>query len=204
MTPNPAPSRFPTGIIGSFLGAVEDAVYSPTLFYDVDYEASGKAVIDMIYNEPTAVTVATQVVLGVCFGKTIPTPQRIRFIDRVRVAQTAVADTAVGTITISEKAEQIVAVGCVIAQDAVITAGEELLGYFRLASDDIKMPPAQFPCSGGFGAGLGATIGQSMASVPMMVPVLIPVVGGARIDCFIKLNTAVTNAAEVEVFIAYR
>ena len=203
LTPNPAPSRFPTGTVGSVLGATIDAVMVPTQMYDVDYEAAGKAVIDLIYNEPTAVTVATQTVLGILFGKTVPSDLPVRFIDRVRVAQTAVADTLVGTITISEKAEKIIGVCGVLAQDNVRVAGEELLGFFRLASDDVRMPPSQFPFWCGYGAGLGALINQPAVPKQDLIPVLIPVVGGARIDCFVKLNTAVTNAAEVEIFIAY-
>lgn len=204
LTPNPAPSRFPTGIGGSFLGATQCQRVNPLHLFDVDYEAAGKAVIQLIYNEPTAVTVATQTVLGVIFGKTRPTPQPIRFIDRVRVQQTVTADTAVGTITISEKAEMITGIGCTVAQDNVITAAEELLGFFRLGSDDVDMPPAQFPINAGYSAGLGTVIESAMVANPVMIPVVIPVVGGARIDCFIDLNTAVTAAAEVEVYIAYR
>jgi hypothetical protein len=204
LTPNPAPSRFPTGIIPSFLGATADVVGSPTHLFDVEYIAAGKAIIDLIYNEPTTVTVATQVVLGILFGKTRPEVVPNVFIDRVRAAVVSGADTSVGTITISEKAAEIIAVGCSLAQDGVVTAGEELLGFFRLASDDVKMPPAQFPCAGGYSAGLGALINQGNVLAPLMIPVKIPVVGGARIDCFIDLNTAVTNAAEVEIFIAYR
>lgn len=204
LTPNPSPSRFPTGIGPSMLGATVDSLPCPLHIFDVDYEAAGKAQVELIYNEPTAVTVATQTVLGIIFGKTRPVMEPIRFIDRVRAQVTAAADTSVGTITISEKAEKIIAVGCTVSQDGVLTTGEELIGFFRLASDDIKLPPAQYPVSCAYSAGLGALINQSLLASPRMVPVVIPVVGGARIDCFVDLNTAVTNAAEVEVFVAYR
>jgi hypothetical protein len=204
LSPNPAPSRFPTGIIGSVLGATNPAVVCPTQMFDVEYEAAGKAVIDMIYNEPTASTVAAQVVLGMMFGKTVPDKKAIQFIDRVRVAQTSAADTAVGTITISEKATEIIGVCGILSQDNVITANEELLGFFRLASDDVKMSPAQFPFNAGFSGGLGALISVGSMAPVVFLPVIIPVTGGARIDCFVDLNTAVTNAAEVEIYIAYR
>jgi len=204
LTPNPAPSRFPTGIAPSFLGATADSLPCPLHIFDVDYEAAGKAVIELIYNEPSVVTVTTQVVLGVIFCKTRPVPKPVHFMDRVRAQVDAAADTAVGTITISEKAEEIVAIGCTVSQDNVLTTAEGLNGFFRLASDDIKMPPAQFPISCAYAGGLGALINQSLLASPRMIPVVIPVVGGARIDCFIDLNVAVTNAAEVEVFIAYR
>jgi hypothetical protein len=35
------------------------------------------------------------------------------------------------------------------------------------------------------------------------IPVNIEVPRGARIDCFCDLNTAITNGADVEIFIAY-
>ena len=41
------------------------------------------------------------------------------------------------------------------------------------------------------------------SSSPVIIPVNIPVEGGARIDCFVDLNTAVTNAAEVLIGITY-
>jgi hypothetical protein len=186
------------------LGATIDSSCNQTRVYDVEYEAAGKSVIDLIYHEQSAVTAATQVALGIIFGKTRPENVPFSFVDTVRAAVTSAADTSIGTITISEKATEIVAVGCVLAQDGVLTTGEELLGFFRLASDDVKMPPAQFPCGCGFSAGLGALINQAGMSMPYMIPVKIPVTGGARIDCFIDLNTAVTNAAEVEIYIAYR
>lgn len=204
LEPNPAPSRFPTGQGGSFLGATNDQRMNPLNLIDVEYEAAGKAVIEFIYNEATAQTVANQVVGGIIFGKTRPVNEPIRFIDRVRAQQTAVADTLLGTITISEKATQITHVGCTIAQDNVITAGEELLGYFRLDSDDMDLAPAQYPCSAAFSAGLGALISQTQFCVPKLIPVIMPVIGGARVNCYIKLNTAVTNAAEVEIFVAYK
>jgi len=203
LVPNPAPSRFPTGIAPSHLGATINSLPCPLSIFDVEYEAAGKAMIEMIYNEPTAVTVATQAVLGIIFGKTRPVALPITFIDRVRAQVTSAADTAVGTITISEKATQIIAIGATVSQDNVLVAGEELLGFFRLGSDDIKLPPAQFPISCAYAAGLGALINQSLIARPVMIPVIIPVTGGARIDCFIDLNTAVSNAAEVEIFVAY-
>lgn len=201
--PNPAPSRFPTGIGGSFLGATEGARVDFLKLWSTAYQAPGKARIQLIYNEPTVVTAATQVILGLIYGKRVPEPQPIVFMDFVRAQVAAAVDTLVGTITLAEKARRITAIGCQIGQDNVIVAGEELLGFFRLSSDDINMAPAQFPCNVAFSGGLGTVIEQLVIPPPAMIPVDIPVIGGARIDCFIDLNTAVTNAAEIEVFIAY-
>lgn len=201
--PNPAPTRFPTGQIGSILGAASGQAVMPVQIFDVDFLAQGKAVIELIYNEASAVTVATQVVCGIIFGKVRPVKRPIRFVDRARAAVTSAADTTVGTITVSEGARKIVGICAVASQDGVITTAEELIGFVRLSSDDLKIVPAQFPLSAAISAGLGATISPPAVTVPVFIPVDIPVTGGARIDCFVDLNTAVTNAAEIEIFLAY-
>lgn len=203
MTPSPEPSNFPTGLIPSFLGATADVVSCPLKLYPVDYDASGKAIIDMIYNEPSAVTVATQVVLGVLFGTKRPEVVPYLFVDRTRAAVTAAVDTLVGTIPLPEKATKIVAIAGVIAQDGVLTAGEELIGFFRISSADVKLEPANYPFSCAYSAGLGALVNQGNMSDVIWIPVDIPVLGGATISCYCDLNTAVTNGAEVEIFLAY-
>lgn len=203
ISPNPAPSKFPTGLIPSYLGATADVCSMALAIHDVEYEASGKAEIELIYNVPVTIAVAEQVVLGMIFGKTRPVMKPLTFVDRVRISQLIAVDTLVGTITISEKAERIVAICGMIAQNGVLTTAEELIGFFRLASDDIKLPPANYPFNCAFSAGLGALINPGNASAPEWIPVIIPVVGGARIDCFVDLNTAVTAGAEVVIYIAY-
>lgn len=203
LTPSPQPTRFPTGLIGSMLGATADVSVNPTVIHDVEFEAAGKSAIEMILNTASVMTVAPQAVLGIIFGKTRPVMKPLKFVDRVRAQVTAAALTAVGTITISEKASRIVAIAGLLVQDNVLTTGEELLGFFTLASDDIKFPPAQYPFQAGFGAGLGALINNGPMQRPLWIPVVIPVTGGARIDCSVDLNTAVTTAAEVQIFIAF-
>lgn len=203
ITPNPAPSRFPTGLGGSFLGGVEQQRVSPLKIWPVQFTAPGKARIQLIYNNTVAVTVAGQVAMGILYGKSIPNTPPITYIDVVRAQVAAAIDTAVGVITLAEKGRRITYIGCQIAQSGVLTAGEELIGFFRLASDDVNLSPSEWPCNAAYGAGLGATIEQPVVLPPTMIPVNIPVPGGARINCFIDLNTAVTNAAEVEIFIAY-
>jgi hypothetical protein len=85
----------------------------------------------------------------------------------------------------------------------VLTTAEELIGFFRLASDDVNLVPAQYPFPMAFSAGLGALIQGASFTPSGFIPVDIPIVGGARINCFVDLNTAVTTAAEVQVYIAY-
>lgn len=201
--PNPAPSEFPMGAVGSMLGATLPVQICPLKIWPVDYEAPGKGVMQLIVNQAVGNTVAPACLLGVLFGKTIPSVRAIRFIDSVRVQLTTAVDTAVGTVTLAEKATKIIAVGGILVQDNVITTVEPLIGFFRLSSDDVRMPPAQFPFSAVYGGGLGALILQGVMQTPQMIPVDIPVPGGGRIDCFVDLSAAVTNAAEVQIYIAY-
>lgn len=203
LKPHPAPSRFPTGMGGSFLGATEAVQINQLNLIDVEYTAPGKSTIELIYNEASAVTVASQVAMGIIFGKTRPVMKPFTFSDRVRGTVTAAAAATIGTITMAENAKKITGLCMVPAQDGVLTAAEELLGFFSLSSDDVKLPPAQFPMSAAFGGGLGVTIGNHVFVQPVWVPVNIPVEGGARIDVSVDLNTAVTNAAEFDFFLAY-
>ncbi|MBA7577504.1 hypothetical protein ES708_19357 [subsurface metagenome] len=203
IVPNPAPSRFPLSAVSSQLGGTLPLTQHPLKIWPTAYEAPGKGVLQLIVNQAVGNTVAPECLLGVLFGKTVPSVRPIIYIDSVR-AQVAVAvDTAIGTVTLAEKATRITAVGGILCQDNVITTVEELIGYFRLSSDDVRMPPAQFPFSAVYGAGLGALILNTGAQVPVMIPVDIPVPGGGRIDCFVLLNTAVSTAAEIEIYIAY-
>ncbi|MBD3320258.1 MAG: hypothetical protein GF350_04095 [Chitinivibrionales bacterium] len=175
----------------------------PTAMYDVDWTAAGKAVIDLIFHIPTAVTVAPQVAIGIIFGPSRANPVPYKFSDIARAQVTAATDTAVGTITLAESAQRITSIMGVIGQGNVITAGEELIGVFRLDSDDVNFAPAQYPFVASYSAGLGANIEAPSVPVLSPIPVNIPVKGGARIDSFVDLNTAVTNAAEVEIYVGY-
>lgn len=203
LTPNPAPLRLPLGVIGSSLGATVDIGCNPTAIHDVEYTAPGKASLNLIMNTGSVLAVAPQCVMGIIFGKTRPVLKPFIYVDRVRAQVTAAALTAVGTITISEKASKIVALCGILAQDNVLVAGEELIGFFSIASDDVKLPPAQYPFNCSYSAGLGALINNVSKVPPLWIPVEIPIVGGARIDCSVDLNTAVTNAAEIQIFVAF-
>ena len=203
IVPNPAPSIWPLIESGSFLGATADQSVCPLHIYDVNFEAAGKAAINLIYRQPTTVTVAPQLVLGVMFGKTRPAPSHWIYSDLMRAQVTTAAEISIGTVTLAERATRITGVMATITQDNVITAGEELIGICRLASDDIDLTPFQFPTANAFGAGLGGLIQSATNLYSYFLPVDIPVTGGARIQGFLDLNTAVTNACECEIYIAY-
>ena len=203
LTPAPAPSRFPVFESGSSLGATIDRGQCPLNLFPVRWEASGKAIINCIFANAIAMTVGAEVVMGMLYGKTIPEKRPHVFSDVVRVAQAVAPDTAVGTITLAEKAKRIVGVCGILSQDGVLVTVESLTGFFRLASDDVKLPPMQLPFNNVYGGGLGALIQGGNQGRIDYIPVDIPVEGGARINAFVDLNVAVTNAADCEIFIAY-
>jgi len=203
LTPDPSPSRMPTFGDSSGLNTTGGRIQSALNIFPVAWEGAGKAVINCIYEQAITITVAPQVVMGLLYGKTIPERLPAPFYDLARGTITATADTAVGTITLAEKATRITGVCGILQQDGVVVAGEELTGFWRLASDDVQMPPMQLPFNTVFGAGLGATIPGNGQSMINFIPVDIPIIGGSRINSFVDLNTAVTNAADVEIFLAY-
>ena len=203
IVPNPAPSRFPTREMSSALGATINRGLSPLNLFSVAWEAAGKAVINLIGNNNAAVTEPPQWIIGLIFGKSRPEIRPAVFCDRVMANVAVAADAAVGVITLSEKATRITGICGVLNQGGVLVTAEELLGFFRLTSDDVTLPPMQLPFNCAYGAGLGALINTASEPPIKFIPVDIPVYGGARITVNVDLNTAVTNPANVDVYIAY-
>lgn len=203
LTPDPSPSRFPVFESGSSLGATIDRGHCPLNLFHVDWQGAGKAVINCIFNMAIAPTVGPEVVMGLIYGKKRPEPVPMKFSDVARAAVAATADTAVATITLAEKATRITGICGILSQDGVLVTVESLTGFFRLASDDVKLPPMQLPFNNVYGGGLGALIQGGNQGRISYIPVDIPVEGGARINAFVDLNNAVTNAADVEIFLAY-
>lgn len=203
LTPQPAPSRFPVRGATSTLGATIDRSTCKLNLFPVAWEAPGKANIDIIVANNTTNTVAPQWICGLLFGKSRPEKKPIIFCDQVRGTIAAAAAAAVGTITLAEKATRITGICAILNQTGVLVTAEELLGFITLSSDDVVLPPSQYPVNCAYGAGLGALIQGGSDPYINFIPVDIPVEGGARIAANIDLNTAVTNAADIQVFIAY-
>lgn len=201
--PNPAPSKWPCIAYGATLGATIDQAVCELHNFPVLWNAPGRATINCIFNNTVAATAIPQIVMGIMFGKAVPTDKRFLFCDTVRVQTNSAADAAVGTITLSEKSTRITGLCGLLQMDGVVVTAQCLLGFFRLASDDIDLVPAQFPFTAAYSGGLGILIQGGNPIAANFLPVDIPVVGGARINCFVDLNVAVTNNAEVQIFIAY-
>lgn len=203
ITPHPAPSKIPLFGYGAYAGSQADATPAPLQSYDVDLEASGKANIDLIFNNATSGSTTMEMVLGILFGDEIPPPTRFKWVDNVRNTLTSTSETSIGTIELSANATKIVGIAGIVQPAGTPNQGQEVLATLRLDSDDIKIVPAQYPFHSGFHPGVGTSFGSSFQPKIEFLPVSIPVQGGARIDCFATLYSAVSNGADTEIFIAY-
>lgn len=203
LEPNPAPGYFPVPGLASVAGANVGMSMVPLTIWPVNWSAAGKAVISLSYAQQLAQTVAAQCACGVLFGEEIPTARPIIYSDMTYGTQTAAAETAVGTITLSTRASRITGIFADITVDGAWTADEAFIGIVRLASADVSLPPAQYPLARAYSAGDGTPVGGFCNPVFAYIPVDIPVVGGARIDTYIDLGLAVTNAATVRIYLAY-
>ena len=196
LDPNPAPTQCPTPVVGSHLGATVDVSMCPLDLIPTRYVGPGIAQIELIYNQPIAMAVAPQLAAGIIFSRAgiIPEAKPRIFVGQVDTTVTSAASTSIGTITLAEKATRITGI-----------CAQELIGIVTLSSDDIKLQPAQYPCSAAFSAGIGALINNSTYATPVWIPVDIPLEAsrGARIACSLDLNTAVTNGAYISVALAY-
>ena len=204
LTPDPQPSRWPVYADASFLGATAPVGNCPLHRYPIEIEAAGKADLEFFATNSTSDTVGPIYGMGIHFAPEIIIPKRPFYSNFVRAAQSAVTRTLVGTITLSEKATEIVRIIGFLSQNGILTTGEELIGFFDLASEDVELVPSQWLFNDVQGAGLGVTIGGHIHFRPDPHEVSIPVPGGARIDCFVTLATAVTVAADVMICIQYR
>lgn len=203
ITPDPAPSTWPVFSQGSHLGATVGANSCPLHKYDINLLAAGKANIALSSINDIAQTNAPRYTAGIHYGPNIPEKRRARFCDHVRVTATAAARTAVGTISLSEKATRIVGIYGSLKQSGVLVTAEELTGFFDLESEDTDLLPSEWMFNEVSGAGLGALIQGAPVSTPNIHIVDIPVIGGSDIDVSVTLGVAVTNGANVDVFIMY-
>jgi hypothetical protein len=203
LEPNPQPAKFPCWESGSFLGATAGVSYCRLHRYDVAWTAPGRSTLNVYFNNVSGTSVAPKAVVGILFGRTLPVLRPIVWVDHIRGTQSGVTETALSNITLSERATSIVGVGGAIVQDGVLTTAEELIGYFRLISNDIDIAPLQLPFGTVYGAGLGGTIDGGTPGVTGFIPVDVPVVGGAVLTPLVTLLTAVTNPADVDIHIAY-
>ncbi len=203
LVPDPAPGKYP--LIGSPAAASANfhVAQVPLNIWPIRCEAAGKATVRLSYLNQLASTVACEVACGIIFGKEVPEKRPLVFCDSVYSAFASASEQSIGTITLAEKASRIVGILADLNHGDAVTAAEETMATIRLASDDIKMPPAQYPCIRAFDAADGTHVGAPSTPRADFIPVDIPVEGGARINVYATSSISVTGNCEVLAYIAY-
>lgn len=203
LVPDPAPGKYP--LIGNPQASSANSSLAavPLNLWPVLWEAAGKATIQLSYLNQLAITTGSEVACGILFGTEVPEKRPLVFCDSVYSAFASAAEQSIGTITLAEKATRIVGILADLNHGDALTTAEECMATIRLASDDIKLPPAQYPCLRAFDAGDGTVEGETAQPRADFIPVDIPVEGGARINVYATTSISVTGNAEVLAFIAY-
>ncbi len=203
LTPDPAPGIYP--LIGSPVSeAANAAIASNALnLWPVNWNAAGKAVIQLSYRNQLAITTASAVSAGIIFGDKIPDKVPLKFVDSVQNSFASATEQTIGTITLSEKATRIVGILADLNKGDAPTIGQAIMATVRLGSNDVKLPPMTLPCNRAFNASDGTAAGASATGMSDFITLDIPVEGGSRIDIFATTTQSVTGNADISVFLAY-
>jgi hypothetical protein len=203
LSPDPAPGKYPMpGNPGSSSANSGNAAL-PLNIWPVNWTAAGKSVISLSYLNQLAITTGSHCAAGILFGDSLPEQRPLVFCDGVYSSFASTAEQAIGTITLAEKATRIVGIFADCNKGDALTTAEQILATIRLASDDVKMPPAEYPCQRCFDAGDGTVEGETAAPRMDFIPVDIPVEGGARINCYATSVISVTGNIDIQVYLAY-
>lgn len=203
LTPDPAPGTYPLIGAPANVSANDGVAAMPLNIWPVSWTAAGKATIQLSYRQQLAITTASVTAAGILFGDEVPTPGPFIFSDRVQSSFASATEQTIGTITLAEKATRITGLLGVLQKGDAFTAAEPVVGTFRLSSDDMKMPPSQWPMAFAFNAVDGTSVGASAMPQAQYIPVNIPITGGARLVCFATTSQSVTGNADVSIYIAY-
>lgn len=201
--PDPAPGQWP--LIGACVSQSANCALAPVPLnlWQTLLNASGKAQLQLSYINQLAITTGSPVAAGIIFGDVIPAPVRAPFCAYVQSSFASAAEQQIGSITLAEKATKIVGILADLNKGDAVTVAEAMLATIRLGSQDIKLPPSQYPCNRGFNASDGTPVGQPATPRSAFIPVDIPVIGGAIIDVFATTVISVTGNADVSVYLAY-
>jgi hypothetical protein len=203
LDPDPAPGKYPMIGISVSDGANGQQTAMPLNLWPVNWQAAGKAVISLYAVNLLAQTTAAKAVAGILFGDGIPEKLPLKFCDSVSSSFASTAEQSLGSITLSEKATRIVGVLANLMKGDALTAAETVIGHIRLASNDVNLAPAQFPCAFAFNSGDGTPAGGCSQPQAQFIPVDIPVIGGSIVSVYGTTIESVTGNADLEVFLAY-
>jgi hypothetical protein len=203
VSPDPAPGKFP--LPGNAISSSANAGLGvvPLTIWFTEWNASGKAVLQLSYLNILAMTTGSDCVLGILFGEATPEWRPAVFCDGIYSSFASATEQLLGTITLSEKAKKITGILADLNKGDAATAGVPCVGHIRLASNDINFAPGMFPCNRGFDATDGVAVGAPSAPQSDFIPVDITVPGGAIINIYGKTTASVTGNADFAVFLAY-
>lgn len=203
INPDPAPGQWP--LVGACVSESANCNLAPVPLnlWDTVLNGAGKAQLSLSYINQLAITTASRVACGIIFGDTIPERRRAPFCAYVQDSFASASEQQIGSITLAEKATRITGFMAVLNKGDAATAAEECMATIRLGSQDVKLPPSQYPCNMAFNASDGTAVGQAGMPQSQFIPVDIPVIGGAVIDVFATTTISVTGNADVSVYLAY-
>ncbi len=203
ITPDPAPGKYPLPGTPANVSVNDGLASKPVAMWDVNWQAAGKAVIQLYYLNILAITTGSAVVAGIIFGNEIPVKKPLVFCDGVYASFAATAETAIGSITLAEKATRIVGILANLNHGDAVTIAQATAGYIRLTSNDVDLNPGMFPCDRAFDAADGTPVGACSIPKSEFIPVDIEVPGGATINILGTTTQSVTGNADFSVFLAY-
>lgn len=202
--PDPAPAQFP--VLANPFGFNRNASYTliETNIHSVAWAAPGKAQVQLKFDPDLTFPANFNLLAGILFGRTQPTPQPIVWSAGVVGQVASTAETIIGTVQLAESAERITGLFTSALQGDAYNAQQTTLIHIRLESDDKRLQPAQFPCMlQSIGGTATAAGGQTMPALNW-IPLDIPVIGGTRITIYATDHTFTTNNPTIKAHIAYR
>lgn len=203
LTPDPAPGIYPVAAHSCPIGAHFGPASTVLNIWPVNWEAAGKSIIEIHYAPNNALSSAPVIMCGIIYGDSIPEARPLVFCNYVQADWAAATETALGTITLAEKATRVVGLCGTLGHTAAPAVDVPVVARFRLSSEDVKLAPASFPFNQALSPSDGTLVGSVGIGQTNFIPVDIPVAGGARIDCFATSAVNVTNSCSAAVFIAY-
>jgi len=203
VSPDPAPGKYPLIGTPANVSINDGLACKPVNIWDVNWQAAGKAVIQLFYLNILSITTGSAVVAGIIFGSDIPQKKPLVFCDGVYASFASASETSIGSITLAEKATRIVGIMADLNHGDAVTIAQATAGYIRLTSNDVDLNPGMFPCTRAFDSADGTPVGSCSIPKSEFIPVDIEVPGGATINILGTTTQSVTGNADFSVFIAY-
>ncbi len=203
--PVPTPLELPTPVTPSQLGTTTGSqTVIPATPWWVNLEAKGGTIVDIQAAEAVANNAAA-IGMGFFFYGDMPPWARdpslapMRTVRRITGAVDSTSETSIGTVQVGTGDTLIQWIGEVGAQDAALTADQEVVYRLRLTSEDTDISNFRFPGSACFMPPEG-TLDVVQAVVPIMWPVNIPIKKNSTLEVLADHQIA-TNTVHT-VFIA--